>query len=262
MEPPLAIPGGRLVASPAPTPGRRHWRRRLALVLGTLIVVAIPVVLVGNMLWLLVSPTFVRAQYALPGNPAMEGVSPSVGRELGLTGARVIRPGGDGLSALEHARLRDGTQAFSGRQIRHMADVQALVASSLTVWAMAALAAVGSALLLRRHGFSRAAVQALRLGADATIAATFLIGLAMALDFDAVFATFHGVFFAGDSWRFSADSTLLQLYPEIFWTNAGLTAAGLVLLQSVGLGLGARRLLAVDRRRRPAPAARPSAVRR
>ncbi len=48
---------------------------------------------------------------------------------------------------------------------------------------------------------------------------------------------FHGVFFAGDSWRFPADSTLLRLYPRTFWTVAGSTAAAVIVLQAVALEL-------------------------
>lgn len=208
--------------------------RRLTLVLQALIVAAVPALLVGNALWLLVSPSFVEAQYALFGSPeGVERLSAIGERRLGLSGARAVRPGGEGVRLLEEATLDDGTPALTDRELRHMRDVRTVMTGFFAGWALACVGAAGSAFALRRSAGRRAVARAFARGADITLVATVLIALAMVLDFGALFARFHGVFFMGDSWRFPAGSTLLNLYPPTFWIVAGATAVALIVLQAV-----------------------------
>ena len=50
------------------------------------------------------------------------------------------------------------------------------------------------------------------------------------LNFDALFTWFHGLFFAAGTWEFPADSLLIEVFPEPFWSTAAAVWAGLVLL--------------------------------
>ena len=221
---------------------------RLTVVLQALIAAAVPALLVGNTLWLLVSPSFVEAQYALSGSPeAVERLSPIGERQLGLSGARAVRPGGEGIAVLEQATLDDGTPALTDREVRHMRDVRTVMTGFFAGWGVALVAAVTSALALRRSAGGRAAARAFARGADITLVATVLLAFAMVLDFGALFASLHGIFFTGDSWRFPADSTLLHLYPLTFWIVAGATAAVLIVLQAVLIAVVTRRMLLPER---------------
>ena len=203
-----------------------------------------PVVLVGNALWLLVTPVFIGLLYGLLGIPGpIEGLSASGARDLGVDGLWSVHPGGEGVETLRRARLDDGGTAFTEPEIRHMADVRGVVSGVYAAWAIGVVVAATSAFALRRSTGARAVERALGRGAGLTLAATLLLGLGMALSFGAVFEAFHGVFFAGDSWRFPSESTLLKLYPDSFWTAAGATAAGLVALQAIGIRLWTRRRL-------------------
>ena len=200
-----------------------------------------PLVLIGNALWLLVTPAFVGILYGLLGIPGpIEGLSAPGARDLGMDGVWSIHPGGEGVDVLRRARFEDGSAAFIEPEVRHMADVRAVVAGAYAAWAIAVLAGAMSAFALRHSGRAGAVRRALRTGAGLTLAAMLLLALAMAVSFGAVFEAFHGVFFAGDSWRFASDSTLLKLYPLSFWTAAGATAAGLIALQAIGTRLGTR----------------------
>jgi len=67
-------------------------------------------------------------------------------------------------------------------------------------------------------------------------------GLAMLVAFDTAFTVFHGLFFEGDSWRFSNSDTLLRLYPQEFWMAAGAMIVGLVVVQAIALLLVMRRV--------------------
>jgi integral membrane protein (TIGR01906 family) len=210
--------------------------RNVATALSVLLLASVPLVLIGNALWLLLNPWLVDAQYALPGFPNdREGVQDPLRTELAKTGVESIRPGGDGIAPLEEERLDNGRAAFARKEIRHMADVRDLVAGVLTAWGIALACAVVAGLALVRFGERESVRRGLTRGARLTIVAMTLLGVAMAVDFETFFDAFHGVFFEGDSWRFDERFTLRQLYPDAFWGIAGATMAALVLFQAVAV---------------------------
>ena len=141
-------------------------RRKLALALSALIVAAVPAILIGNTLWVLMNPWFVHAQYAVPGFPAdSHGLGDHERTDLAVTGIRSIRPGSDGVELLREARLPSGSPAFEEREIQHMGDVRGLVAGFLTVWAVALVLTVAAALGLRQLGTPGSVGSALVAGA-------------------------------------------------------------------------------------------------
>jgi integral membrane protein (TIGR01906 family) len=224
-------------------------RRKLALALSALIVAAVPAILIGNTLWVLMNPWFVHAQYAVPGFPAdSHGLGDHERTDLAVTGIRSIRPASDGVELLREARLPSGSPAFEEREIQHMGDVRGLVAGFLTVWAIAVVLAVAAALGLRRLGAPGSVWRALVAGAFLTVAAMALVGLIMLINFGFFFDGIHGVFFEGDSWRFNSSYILRQLYPDFFWGVAGGTMAAVVVLQAVALVAGLRERGRDDRR--------------
>lgn len=228
---------------------------RLRTALATIVVVALPLILIGNALWLLLWPWFVDFQYALPGFPDAATVEEPLRTDLAKTGVDSIRPGGEGVELLREASLADGRPAFDAREISHMEDVRSVVAGVLIAWGAALLAALAAGAALYRTAGRAALRPALRRGALLTMAAIILVGLFMLISFEAFFDAFHGVFFSGDSWRFPAGSTLLELYPEVFWAIAGAAIAVLVTLQA-GLLLALTRREA--RRGRPDQSTRPA----
>jgi integral membrane protein (TIGR01906 family) len=217
--------------------------------LGFLIAAAVPIVLLGNALWLLFNPWLVDVQYALPGFPDEPSLSDGERRELAVTGVDSVRPWGGGTELLREAELPDGEPAFTEREIQHMADVRGLLAAFLIAWAVSLVLAVGAALALRRVAEPGAVTRAVARGAIVSLAAIALIGLVMLIDFEFFFDGFHGVFFEGDSWRFNETYTLRQLYPDYFWAVAGGGVAALVLLQAAAVLLVVRRRAHADRSR-------------
>lgn len=209
---------------------------KLLTALSALIVVAVPVALVGNSVWLLLGPWLVDAQYALPGFPVdPDGLQGSARAELAKTGVESVRPAGAGVELLREARLPDGAPAFDAREVSHMAEVRAVMRGLLVAWLAAVAALAVSCLALRRAGEWTAATRALRRGALLTLAAIALTGLVMAVSFETFFDAFHALFFEGDTWRFSNQDTLRQLYPDAFWAIAATTAALLITLQAAAL---------------------------
>jgi integral membrane protein (TIGR01906 family) len=211
-------------------------RERIAIALSVLVVAAVPAVLIGNTLWLLMGSWLVDAEYALPGFPAdAEGLDAGERKQLADTGIEAIRPFGGGVELLRAARLPDAEPAFSEREISHMQDVRDLVAGVLSVWAIALALAVAALLALRGRGEPGAAAGALVRGGWLTLGAMALIGVVMLIDFEFFFDGFHGVFFEGDSWRFNDAYTLRRIYPDFFWGAAGGTMAALIAAQAGAL---------------------------
>ena len=208
---------------------------------------AVPIVLLGNALWLLVNPWLVDVQYALPGFPDEPALSDAARKDLAVTGIDSVRPWGAGAELLREARLPSGDPAFTEREVQHMEDVRGLLAAFLTAWAISLGLAVAGAVALRRIGEPGSVERALARGAIVSLGAMALIGLVMLVNFEFFFDGFHGIFFEGDSWRFNESYTLRQLYPDYFWAVAGGGAAALVLLQAAAVLVAVRRRAHPDR---------------
>lgn len=216
-------------------------QRNIATALSVVLIVALPLLLIGNAVWLLLNSLFIEFQYALPGFPVdPEGVQDPKRTDLAKTGIRAIRPGSEGIVLLEEARLANGRQAFEPREIRHMADVRGLISALLIAWGLALACAVAAGLALRRLAAPGAVGRALSRGALLTVVSMALLGILMAITFETFFDAFHGVFFAEGTWQFKDRFTLRQLYPDAFWGIAGGTVAALVLLQAIAIFVGLR----------------------
>lgn len=214
---------------------------KVATALAAVLVVAVPVILVGNAVWLLLGPWFVEFQYALPGFPAdPAGLGDPQRAELAKTGVGAVRPIGEGVELLREARLPGGEPAFDEREVSHMADVRGVMAGLLIVWGIALACAVAAGLALRRLGQPGSARRALCRGALLTVAGMALLGVFMAVAFDTFFDAFHGLLFEDGTWRFDDSATLRRLYPDAFWGVAGATVAVLVLAQAAALLAGLR----------------------
>jgi integral membrane protein (TIGR01906 family) len=199
---------------------------------------ALPFALVGNALLVLAWGWLPRALYALPGFPddplGLRGAD-----RLGLAqvGVDAIQPwDASGLDRLRAARLPDGAVAVTPEEITHMDDVRSVVTLVLVAW-LVALVVLGLVWLRRRDALR----EGLRVGGLLTLGLIGAAALAMAVDWEAFFTAFHGIFFEGDSWRFADEESLRRLYPYAFWQLAGGVLVALVVAQAVALWALARR---------------------
>lgn len=134
----------------------------------------------------------------------------------------------------------DGRSGFDASAVSHLADVRRVIASArLVTWALAILLGIGLVVAVVRGRLSDVA-HVMRAGAIWCAVLIVLAALAGLADFDALFSAFHGLFFVSGTWTFSADSLLIQTFPEEFWATAAAAWAGLVLLGAAVLAVGAR----------------------
>ncbi len=212
----------------------RPVRDKPAGLLIAVIAAAVPLVILGNALIVLLIPWFAHFQYALPGFPDDPfGLAGGERASLGATGIRSIWPVGPGTDLLVDARLPDGSVAFGPVEIRHMGDVRGLVQACFAMWLASLLAAGAAILRLRNTERSDAVRRGLRLGSTITVGTMLVIGVAMLVSFEAIFDGFHEIFFEPGTWTFGDDETLRRLYPDAFWGIASGLLAALALAQAL-----------------------------
>jgi integral membrane protein (TIGR01906 family) len=126
-----------------------------------------------------------------------------------------------------------GVPVLNERERGHMRDVRGVFIGFFALAAAAALAAL--AVVARRHGgVTGRTWRAVRGGAIALIA-VFVVGGAISfVAFDALFETFHSIFFPGGSYTFDpATERLVQLFPFQFWQETAIVVGAVSIVVAV-----------------------------
>jgi integral membrane protein (TIGR01906 family) len=140
-----------------------------------------------------------------------------------------------------------GEPVLSQSERSHMQDVRDVFAGFYGV-AAAALAIVGAAFWLAGRGRTswtrRDAWRGMRTGALGLAASIAVAGVVVTVAFDAAFEVFHRLFFAGGTYLFDPRTDrLVQLFPEIFWSETAVAVGVVALIIALGTAwLAGRRL--------------------
>ncbi len=197
----------------------------------TALAVILPVVLILTSVRLLLTPAFVRLEYATPNFPP---------DPYGFTREDRVRwalveldylLNDEGIEFLGDLRFEGGSALHNARELRHMQDVKRLTQVALRVWAVGGLQStqVYAKITPRRR---EAAFQALTAGARLTLILMGALLVALVVGFSVLFVAFHRIFFVGDTWLFPPSDTLIRLFPVRFWRDAFLFAALATLAQA------------------------------
>jgi integral membrane protein (TIGR01906 family) len=180
----------------------------------------IPVALLLTSVRLLLTPAFVRLDYALPGFPQDAYGFSMPDRIFWADVALDYLLNDEPIGFLGDLKFEDGEAVYNERELKHMLDVKILVQQAMSIW-LTALAASAVLLLLigQFAGWDRA-LQAVRTGARATLVVMGVLLVLIAAAFQFIFVGFHRVFFQGDTWLFLYSDTLIRLFPERFWLTA------------------------------------------
>lgn len=138
-------------------------------------------------------------------------------------------------------KLDNGNVLYNERELSHMLDVKNLVQICLKVWygiiAFIILAGIIAGVTRNKNEFWKGISR----GGWLTVAIILFVLAAVMIDFDALFAGFHAIFFTGDSWLFYLDDTLIRLFPEKLWSDAFTFVGILTLVGALLCGLFAVR---------------------
>jgi len=202
-----------------------------------LLVLALPVFLVVADLRVVTGHWFVRWEYGKADFPADPyGLSTADRTSLAETCVDYLATDAD-ISLLAGLHLPDGAPAFNARELRHMADVQAVYRGMMIAGIVAALVLLGGTIALLASGSThRCAPAALLSGSLLTSGLLGAIGAFMALNWGEFFTTFHRLFFEGDSWIFLYSDTLIRLFPMRFWMDVAIVIVGSLVVEAVVSG--------------------------
>ena len=206
--------------------------RTLSRVLQVLLAIFAPIVLLIAAIRLVASPVFLWLEYRRPGFPADDfGFSTEDRTVYGSYGL-------DYLFNLSNSRYLseltsgEGQALFTSEEVSHMHDVKVVMLITMLAGLVLGLACLVFMIILartRKGGIRRA------LFAGAVWLIVAMIGLAVVavLGWEAFFAGFHSLFFADGTWTFYASDTLIRLYPNQFWIDAGIAIAALTLITAI-----------------------------
>ena len=208
-------------------------KRGVSRFMQVMIAIFLPVLVLVAAIRLVASPVFLWLSYNRPGFPS---------DTFGFDDADRLVYGSYGLDYLFNAAnsrylaelAPGGEELFTADEVSHMTDVKFVM-----MWAVLAAAVLLVITLIfglflrswRPGGFVRGLFAGVWVTLGVIIAAVVLA----VLNWQVFFEEFHRLFFADGTWTFSEDSTLIRLYPEQFWLDAGIGAAALVLLISLVL---------------------------
>ncbi|MEK7325549.1 MAG: TIGR01906 family membrane protein [Chloroflexota bacterium] len=204
--------------------------------LQTIIVLALPIVLVGGAVRLLVTDEYLAFEYGkadFPTDPF--GFTQAQRLAYASANFRYVREGQppDVLAV----QRQGNAPLYNARELKHMQDVQNVYQTVWWIWQISLnlIVLVGFALAWRQET-RPALAAALEWGGLLTVGLVAFVGLLAVVAWQVWFVAFHEIFFAPGTWTFNYSDTLIRLFPEKFWFDAALTVAGLSLLGGLLLG--------------------------
>jgi integral membrane protein (TIGR01906 family) len=213
--------------------------RTLTNVVAALVVFAMPVFLVLSVTRTLITdwyPTYEYAKADFPPDPY--GFTEAQRLDLALVSIHYLEspePPEVAIEMLKAQRLPGTDQPlFDQYELSHMVDVKRLTDSLWRAHIIAGIIVIaGLILLLARKATRVTGYYALLYGGGLT--ALLLLGLVLfvLLSWRDFFITFHDIFFPPGTWTFDFSSSLIRLFPDKFWFDAGT----ILTVGSLSLGL-------------------------
>lgn len=221
------------------------------LIIRWLIILAMPVLIVLLSARIMVNTWYPSFEYAKSGFPPdLFGFTQAQRLEFGTISIEFLNspePPEVAVKMLEDLRLPGTDQPlFTIYENQHMVDVKRLMDQLWRVLAIAAgVVIVGLAILLiprRTRAEGYAAIFGGGLLTTGLLSALILLVL---LAWNWFFIAFHGVFFDAGTWTFNWSDSLIRLFPDKFWFDAGVLLVGGalvagVIVMAVGYLLGRR----------------------
>ena len=210
-------------------------------VMVVLLAIFIPYILLMGGVRLVMSPNFPAFEYRRASFPA---------DPFGFTLQERTKWSGYAVSYLTNDKdidylgnLQDttGRKMFAPDELDHMVDVKNVVSTASIVWYVLiglSLAMFIWLVVMRQWDGIRKALNA---GGWATVSLLGVLLVFLAISFDQLFTWFHKLFFADGTWTFLESSTLIRLFPFVFWRDAFILVFGFALIVGILLVLLTRK---------------------
>lgn len=216
--------------------------KKFASVITILITVLMPFFLLMTSVRVIMNPFFLDYEYRLQHFPPDEfGFSTNDRLKWGKISLDYLFNQED-INFLSTQRLDDGSVLYTERELSHMFDVKNLVQIGLKIWYGIIAFIILAGIISWKTHIKNAFWKGVSRGGWLTIGLILFVLAAVIIDFNALFAGFHAIFFTGDSWLFYIDDTLIRLFPEKLWSDAFTFVGILTLVGALLCGLFAVRI--------------------
>ncbi|HIE57766.1 MAG TPA: TIGR01906 family membrane protein [Anaerolineales bacterium] len=221
-------------------------------IISWLVTLLVPAALVLLGVRLLLTPLFVNVEYRMPyfppdryGFSAQERLSWAQQTRAYLLNDDEIEtlaawqfPKGENAAGDCDTYLppRDCTYLYNDRELQHMRDVKQVTTHALRALWLSILGLVGFGFWAYKSGGWSDYRQGLGRGGWLTVGLILSALLYLAMNFNALFITFHRIFFEGNTWIFRYSDTLIRLFPVTFWRDAFIWVGAFALTSGALLG--------------------------
>ncbi|MBA3075593.1 MAG: TIGR01906 family membrane protein [Anaerolineae bacterium] len=189
-------------------------------IFSVLISIIVPLLLMMTSIRILLNPFFLDYEYNLPNFPADEfGFSKADRLHWGKLSLDYLTNSA-GPEFLADLKFEDGDPIYNERELSHMLDVKNLVQLMIKIMLPMAGFLVLAWVLAWRLGWIPHFWKSISQGGWLTLGLIGLVLIGTVINFDAIFTTFHRLFFTGNTWLFYFDDTLIRLFPEKLWSDA------------------------------------------
>jgi integral membrane protein (TIGR01906 family) len=189
-------------------------------IFSVLISIIVPLLLMMTSIRILLNPFFLDYEYNLPNFPADEfGFSKADRLHWGKLSLDYLTNSA-GPEFLADLKFEDGDPIYNERELSHMLDVKNLVQLMIKIMLPMAGFLVLAWVLAWRLGWIPQFWKSISQGGWLTLGLIGLVLIGTVINFDAIFTSFHRLFFTGNTWLFYFDDTLIRLFPEKLWSDA------------------------------------------
>jgi integral membrane protein (TIGR01906 family) len=185
-----------------------------------IVTVLTPLVILMIAIRLLITPTFARIAYQMPGFPADPYGFTEEDRLIWSEPAIIYLVNTEDIAYLSNLTFENGEPIFNEQELSHMEDVKAVVTGMRVGLAIGMLILLAISILAARGRWQPLLNKAFNRGGWAVIGLIAAILMFVALNFNSLFTWFHQIFFESGTWQFHPSETLIRLFPMRFWQDA------------------------------------------
>lgn len=213
-------------------------------VLVVILALFIPFIILMGGVRLIMNPAFAEIEYGRRGFPLDPyGMETQERKQWAGYSIRYL-VNSEPIDYLGNLLTFQGQKIFTESELSHMVDVKEVVQGALIAWYILiglSVAILGWFLIMGQWSSMRQAFQA---GGWVTLGLIGALLIFLVVSFDTLFTRFHQLFFADGTWLFDESSTLIRLFPFVFWRDA----FALVLIFTLLIGF---LLVVLMRKRKP-----------
>ncbi len=189
-------------------------------ILVVILALFIPFIILMGGVRLIMSPAFAEFEYDRAGFPLDPyGMETRERKQWAGYSIRYLT-NSEPIDYLGNLQNFQGKKIFTESELSHMVDVKEVVQGALLAWYIIiglSVAILGWFLIMGQWSLLRQAFQA---GGWVTLGFIGALLIFLLVSFDTLFDRFHRLFFADGTWLFDQSSTLIRLFPFVFWRDA------------------------------------------